>query len=238
MFDKKALKELTNKLTDFSDALTEFYKACEKEIPEAIAKEAAVAIYEDISEIFDACIAKYYSDYTPRYYSRTYSLYKVYKLQIKGSWIRWEFNPNFIPKVHRVDSIDPDYIYNWMFEKGYHGGAVGGEGHPHPGSPWYRTPPPLRNQASGKHHTTKGDNRGGYTNYGEEYYLEKPYSQWSTHMAEYSMISPSVRIKNEITNYEKNRKTIIGRTLNDTLKPAYDLVFSRYRLFNFGKKVK
>lgn len=214
MLDKKAIKQIKKELSEFRDALTEIYDACDKEIPEAIAKESALAIYEDVAEIFDACIAKYYADYTPRYYSRTYSLYKVYRLQIKGSWIRWEFSPNFIPKVHRVDNVDPDYIYNWMFEKGYHGGAVGGEKHPHPGSPWYRTPPPS--------HTND----------------IKPYSQWSARMAEYSMVSPSKRIENEIKNYEQNKKTIIGRSINDAIIPAQKLVFGRYRLFNYGRKVQ
>lgn len=213
MFDKKALKNLKNELISFKEALVEFSNACEKEIPEAIAKEAALAIYEDLAELFDACIAKYYADYTPYYYSRTYSLYKVYKLQIKGTWVRWEFSPDFIPKVHRVDTIDPNYIYNWMFVKGYHGGAVGGEGHPYPGAPWYRTPPPSPTQD------------------------EKPYSRWSTRMAEYSMISPYKRIENEIKNYEQNRKTLIGRSINDAIIPAQKLVFGRYRIFNYGRKV-
>lgn len=213
MFDKKALKVLKRELVNFKEALVEFSDACEKEIPEAIAKESSIAIYEDLAEIFDACITKYYADYTPKYYSRTYSLYKVYKLQIRGTWIRWEFNSDFIPKIHRVDAVDPEYIYNWMFVKGYHGGAVRGKEHPHPGMPWYRTPPPS---------------------FAKDL---PPYSRWSKNMSEYSMISPYKRIENEIKNYEQNRKTIIGRSINDAIIPAQKLVFGRYRIFNYGRKV-
>lgn len=177
----------------------------------AVMEEIAITLYEDISEIIETCIDKYYSEYTPKYYKRTKSLYKVYKLQYKSGHFGWQFNFEFMPNIHRVDN---KYIYQYMFEQGYHGGAntiasnkvqQWGE-HPHNGQPWYRTAPAI--------------------------FEKPPYTRWSKYPAAKSM-PPATRIDIELRNYQKGQSKLIKRGLKDSCQPAIDLIGGRYNIFNY-----
>lgn len=75
-------------------------------------------ILRDQEKIIKSAIEKYYS-VPKRYYKRTKSLFKVYKMDDYG----FEFSPEFMPDVHRVSN---EYIYDKMFIEGYHGGATKG----------------------------------------------------------------------------------------------------------------
>lgn len=180
-------------------------------IKKEVVKEIALQWYEDLDEIFTLCIDKFYSEYDPTFYRRTGSLYKVYKLSNHNGFVKWDFGPQYMPDTHRVNN---QYIYDWVFLQGYHGGAhtiakdkvdKWGE-HPHDGQPWYRTPPPSV----------------GVT----------PYTSWSEYYAKKTM-PPAVRIEMQLKKYQNGKSDLIGRGMNDAVNPAWELVLGRYNLFNY-----
>ena len=106
-------------------------------IKKKIAERTAEKVYSDIKKLFDQGVKDYYDAYSPHYYRRTHSLYKAYNITLKGSYISWDVGSHLIPKTHRVDSVDDTYIFNYMFEQGFHGGANTEDGM------LWRTPPPV-----------------------------------------------------------------------------------------------
>lgn len=97
-------------------------------------------------------VFEWYCDYTPIYYHRKRTLYHAFRITYKDHEIIEHFGPEDMYPLHRVDSIDPEYIYYNSFELGYHGGAISGVdpmGYPHPnkGIPYYmkhNTEPPYQ----------------------------------------------------------------------------------------------
>ena len=109
-----------------------------------ISRQIIKYVYRDINEIFELGVERYYNSYTPIFYHRQYALYKAYKITYRGTKIFWKVGEEFMPDVHRVDN---SYIFDYMFEQGYHGGAVGANAfgellwrtpHPSQGTPAYR----------------------------------------------------------------------------------------------------
>ena len=84
-------------------------------------------------------IYTWYRDYYPHIYNRKRTLYHAFNVSYSNGHLRVNFGPEDIYDVHRVS---PEYIYQNSFVLGYHGGADKGPNHPHPGEPWWRTPPP------------------------------------------------------------------------------------------------
>lgn len=125
--------------------LLEIEKAAEKLISDCnngviekkITKKVSEKVYADIKKLFEQGVKDYYEAYSPIYYRRTNSLYKAYKITLKNNYISWDVGSHLIPKTHRVDSIDDTYIFNYMFEQGFHGGANTEDGM------LWRTPPPV-----------------------------------------------------------------------------------------------
>lgn len=125
-----------------------------KKLIKKIADDAAEYICDyqeyDYKNIINKAIKDYYDSYKPIYYRRRYSLYKAYKIYNTGKSVDVYFGSDFMGNEHRVSD---EYIYKWMFERGYHGGAhVTGRRIPNPDDPmgeriWspmlYRTPHPI-----------------------------------------------------------------------------------------------
>lgn len=194
-----------------------------KKIKQDVAKESARQVYEDLNAIFVACIDKFYADYDPTFYRREGSLYRTYELTNKNGVISRNFGEQYMPQTYKHSHrVSNKYIYEQMFLKGYHGGAhtidpdkveQWGE-HPDDGIPWYRTPHPSRG-------------------------VKNPYNRWSDSWensegkgsAEQST-SPADDIMEQLEQYENNKASMIGRGASDALDAAWDLVFSRYNLFN------
>lgn len=193
------LRQFISDLKEVRDAATS--GKISNEIGEILAEN----VYEDVNNIFETCIDKYYSSYNQIFYTRTYALKKTYKIEKNGCIINWIVGPNLMPETHRVSN---EYIYEYMFEKGYHGGAVTGKDHPSPGTPWYRTPPPFPGISV------------------------PPYSQWSEYMAKKTM-APADRISMQLQGYQNNKSSILGYGIKDLIDPACDLVLGRYNLFNY-----
>ncbi len=89
--------------------------------------------------IVRGAVDSYYETYSPLVYSRTESLYNVFRPEDTADGFELVFSSDRMGG-HRVDG---EYIYNVMFKKGYHGGA------PHNGGYYWRWPSPRTLQEGG-----------------------------------------------------------------------------------------
>lgn len=205
----RQVKQLQEDLKEVKDDIPKIKKE--------VAKEIAAQLYHDLDYIFVTCIDKFYADYDPVFYRREGSLYSTYKLTNKNGVISWNFGAQYMPKAYKHSHrVSNQYIYDQMFLKGYHGGAhtiaedkidEWGE-HPKDGTPWYRTPPPIK----------KGI---------------PSYTDWSDRNgAEKSEMSPAQNIREELLAYQDEKSTLLGRGVSDVSESAWDLILSRYNLFN------
>ena len=82
--------------------------------------------------------AEFYNQYSPNRYKRTYDLYNV--IHIDEDTLDITIDLKYMENEHRVSN---EYIFNQMYNKGWHGGAISGEGHPDSGTPYWRKPYPY-----------------------------------------------------------------------------------------------
>ena len=175
-----------------------------------IASACVRQITNDLGIIFSTSIDKYYK--TPhRYYKRTHSLYTAYRIENAGTHITAVANSSKISKGHRVDEVDPDYIFNHMFGEGYHGGATSGPpdkfGHPFPGPMALRTPVPYFSGES-----------------------MPPYSSWSRMKARKSE-APKDMINADLQAYQSDGANASGSTLKKRFQSAFKKVMRSYSIF-------
>ena len=125
------------------EAIIKALRKIKNDIPKfekQVAEQVAPIVANEFKNIFDECIKAYYTSYSPKYYSRTWSMANAYKIKASGEFILLHSDASLIDDTHRVS---PEYIFDHMFfAEGYHGGANGGPGHPSPGSFLYRWPTP------------------------------------------------------------------------------------------------
>lgn len=95
-------------------------------------------VKENLEYIGRTAIDEYYESYTPNLYRRMFDLYNSYKIHVTDEVWEILYDSSYMNGGHRVDKDDGEYIYNWMFKLGWHGGAVGGPNHPSPGTPWWK----------------------------------------------------------------------------------------------------
>lgn len=107
-------------------------KAADKTLQEAPKK-----IAKEINKINRKTISYFYHAYSPRLYGRRYSLNRAWHITSQKGKIRIDFMSDGL-SGHRVSN---DYIYDWVFKQGYHGGAIDGKNHPSPGEPYYKVHP-------------------------------------------------------------------------------------------------
>lgn len=95
---------------------------------------------ENLNYIARTAIDKFYEDYEPHWYNRTYDLYNMYRVKVTEDEWSVDFDSTWSETWHRVDAQDPEYIFENSLVRGWHGGAISGEGHPNPGTPYWRLP--------------------------------------------------------------------------------------------------
>lgn len=95
---------------------------------------------DNLKYIASTSIDKFYEDYEPHFYQRTYDLYNTYRISVTEDEWKIDFDSSWMMNWHRVDEQDPEYIFENSFIRGWHGGALSGEGHPNPGVPYWRKP--------------------------------------------------------------------------------------------------
>ena len=152
----------------------------------------------DYKNIIDEMIKDYYYDYSPIYYRRQYSLYQAYKIYNTSKAIDIDFDAQYMEAEHRINN---EYIYKWMFEEGYHGGAR--HKMTRDGETTYmqwRTPHPLA-VASGNA-------------------VGPPYRRWSKRTV-YRSASPYDRINMALDKYDKTKK-------NERIRQGLELAFDKY----------
>lgn len=102
-------------------------------------------VEERIKEMFNDVIQEFYNDYSPETYDRNESLYDLLQTDTTDSSLMVWFDPSKMTPF-RSGYDGEDGLYDQVFRHGWHGGAASGEGHPSPGTPYWRTPVPYYNR--------------------------------------------------------------------------------------------
>ena len=85
-------------------------------------------------------VNRWYRSYYPAHYARHRTLYYFANSIIEDNAFFIDYGlSGYHSGGHRVH---PAYLYKWVFQLGFHGGAYKGPNHPSPGRPYYRTPFP------------------------------------------------------------------------------------------------
>ena len=125
--DASGLKRAAEKIEDLANSIALAEKKTNSEIPVKAAPE--------IESASRTAVEDWYMAFNPDYYERTESLLNVYDVQPLTGGINVHLSSDELGG-HRASN---DYIYEYMFILGYHGGAIFGPEHPSPGVPYWRT---------------------------------------------------------------------------------------------------
>lgn len=222
---KKALeeynKEFERKVEIFKKKAISAWEAEWKKTEKRIFGEFGAFQKTIIRGTFKKGIAEYYDAYTPEYYDRKNGLYKILDMNMdeyglvdygtESGGAPDEFNKLYnrekMPDGRYSKKKGMSYPGTELFEKvfmqGWHGGAESGEGHPNPGTPYYRT---------GK----------GYSRWGEK--AEKTEAPFDilyrklTNAEDTYMYSKLAEIVNK--EYEKMKKDYVNKILPKIIKEA------------------
>lgn len=85
-------------------------------------KPYAYKVFKDLSNESYRVIEKFYNDYTPTYYQRTYGMKNLFKPSLKriknGYRVKFIYSSEYLTTEHR----DNDAVFNGSFVYGWHGG--------------------------------------------------------------------------------------------------------------------
>ena len=145
---RKKVEDVKRKVPEFQRRKKEIFM---DEIEKAL-QEAAVEFGERQQEVmereFFSAVTAFYNTYHPKYYERegdtsthTGGLYDLLNLE-KDVWGRVSYASydDLLDQSQMTLDRRGNNLYNKVFVQGWHGGAEGGEGHPNPGVPYWRTP--------------------------------------------------------------------------------------------------
>lgn len=106
----------------------------DKEVYE-ILKPYAYKIVKDFAEASRNAIDKFYSDYDPIYYKRTWGMKNLFKPELKridgGYQITFTYSSEFFAGMHRNDNA----VFEGSFVEGWHGGPAAWGGRPRKTNP-------------------------------------------------------------------------------------------------------
>jgi len=88
-----------------------------------------------VQSLFNESIDDFYNSYSPKY-KRRGTLYELLFIDIQGESFSVQYDEDNLYFSHGGGG--EDYLYDLLFEGGYHGGADDGEDHPSPGTPYWR----------------------------------------------------------------------------------------------------
>ena len=125
--DTSGLKRAARKINRLASSIETAKSKTNLEIPVKAAPE--------IESASRFAVEDWYMSFNPDYYERTESLLNVYDIQPQIGTINVHLRSDELGG-HRASN---DYIYEYMFILGYHGGAISGPEHPAPGTPYWRT---------------------------------------------------------------------------------------------------
>lgn len=216
------LKEITGGAHSFISALKDYYNDLKNgKVQQMIAKEYAHDIANDIQYIFDMYVQKYYDSYHPKYYGpkRKHRLFDMYRIDVNGSIISWTMAPSLgqYPDYERFRNPQAggEYMFHYMFELGFHGGANSGPKDAY-GIEFYGSDNNLlwRYPVPSQWYINKG---------------LKPYSLWGNYAKR--TFSPSNRIEIDLQNYQNGKRNISGTTLSERYDEAWEYVRKKYPVY-------
>lgn len=117
------IQSLVKELSSIGEGLSSLSKEIDNIVDESI-RDSFDDVERDLDIDFFHCVDKFYREYAPIYYNRTYSLYEGYRFYRGGNGLslNWETNGALIPDSHRAS---PEYIFHLTYELGQHGGSAG-----------------------------------------------------------------------------------------------------------------
>ncbi len=100
---------------------------------------AAEKVINEYKNKYELIVMNWYGAYTRKSYDPTLSLKDSYSFEYdpESGSISFDWGAHLVPEVHRLGSAK---LWALTAEKGYHGGAISGPNHPHPGTYWYHVP--------------------------------------------------------------------------------------------------
>lgn len=130
--DKNLEKFISNTEKRLIKNLQETVDNCKPEVT----KQTLDLVDKKLHYFFETAITRFYSTYSPYYYDRRGTMNNIFFTERDGSLLRFWFDSDLMP--YRDGSVGD--LYDTVFVHGYHGGASSGDGHPNPGTPYYRKP--------------------------------------------------------------------------------------------------
>lgn len=108
---------------------------------EQMNKKYPLRYKDELEDVGNTVVAKWYASYHAYYYRSKESLFDAFKVILHGTDYSVEFDYTFMNTHGEID----EYIFENSFIQGYHGGADKDKNgkHPHPGIPYWRTPFPT-----------------------------------------------------------------------------------------------
>ena len=91
-------------------------------------------VEEGIKPSFTEAINSFYASYSPEY-NRNFSLRNILDTTVGTDDVRVGFEDAYLTTFRNGGNG----LYDLVFKEGWHGGAKSGKGHPHPGTPYWRS---------------------------------------------------------------------------------------------------
>lgn len=116
------IQSFAKELLNIGEGLSSILKEIDSITDDSI-RNAFDDVERDLDVEFSHCVDKFYREYDPEYYDRTYALYEGYKFDrgTNGLSLNWETSGTLIPDSHRAS---PEYIFNLTYKLGQHGGSI------------------------------------------------------------------------------------------------------------------
>lgn len=108
---------------------------------EKISDKYEKLLRDELNYIAESTVDRFYEDYDPSSYQRYGDIYNTYKITVTRDEyeVNCEIDYGYQYMKHHGDLNS--YLFDIVFEKGWHGGADNGFMHPEPGVPWYKDLP-------------------------------------------------------------------------------------------------
>ena len=125
----------------FCDELLDVMNEETEEASHKAYREFAIFQKRKIKDMFHKAVEDFYGDYSPEFYDRNESLYDILHIRTgMYGMASYDSYEDLYDSSKMTTDRKGGSLFEKVFEQGWHGGAESGDGHPKPGTPYYRTP--------------------------------------------------------------------------------------------------